>query len=109
MDILYSTRDVEKICADKRGAKKKLGGPGFKKLRARLADIRAAHNVTELIAGRPHALKGDRVGQFSMNLHGGHRLVFEPAHEPIPEKDDGGIDWNRVTAVCIIFIGDYHD
>ena len=39
----------------------------------------------------------------------GKRLVFQPDHEPTPIKRDGGIDWSQVTAVTIVFIGDYHD
>jgi proteic killer suppression protein len=49
------------------------------------------------------------VGQFALDLDGGRRLVFEPAHDPIPRKDDGGIDWSAVSRISIVFIGDYHD
>jgi toxin HigB-1 len=65
--------------------------------------------VQELVAGRPHPLKGDRAGQFALDLDGGKRLVFEPANEPIPYKQDGSIDGAIVTHICIVFIGDYHD
>ena len=109
MNILYKTDALEKLCTNKKEATRKLGQPGFKKLRTRMADIRAAQKVTELVAGNPEPLKGDRKGRFSLRLHGGDRLVFEPAHEPIPEKEDGSTDWSRVTAVRIVFIGDYHD
>jgi proteic killer suppression protein len=44
-----------------------------------------------------------------VNLHGGVRLVFESADDPVPIKEDGTIAWNEVTKVCIVFIGDYHD
>jgi proteic killer suppression protein len=27
----------------------------------------------------------------------------------VPLNDDGSVDWKRVTHVCIVFIGDYHD
>ena len=86
-----------------------LGPVGFKKLRARLADLEAATRVTELVAGKPHPLKGNRKGQFALYLDGGCRLVFVPANEPVPQKNDGGIAWSEVTAVRIVFIGDYHD
>ena len=63
----------------------------------------------ELIVGNPHPLKGDRLGQFALNLKGGVRLVFEPENDPVPYNEDGSIDWRNVSAVCIVFIGDYHD
>ena len=74
--------------------------------------------MRELVAGRPHPLKGDseallrsadRAGQFAVDLEGAKRLVFEPANDPIPCNEDGSIDWSKVTHVCIVFIGDYHD
>jgi len=69
----------------------------------------AAINARELIAGRPHPLKGDRLGQFALDLHRGVRLVFEPANDPVPQYLDGGIDWSQVTSARVVFIGDYHD
>ena len=38
----------------------------------------------------------------------GQRLVFRADHDPVPTREDGGIDWNSVTAVQIVEIGDYH-
>jgi toxin HigB-1 len=109
MNIVFLTKELEKLCTEKRIAKKKLGGDGFKKLKARLADIRAARMVSELVAGRPHPLKGDREGQFSLSFNGGVRLVFKPADEPAPQKEDGATNWNRVSTIRIIYLGDYHD
>jgi proteic killer suppression protein len=80
-----------------------------RKLRSRLADLAAANSVAELIAGRPHPLEHDRIGQFAVDLSGGYRLVFVPANEPIPRHEDLAIDWSHVTIVCIEYIGDYHD
>lgn len=69
----------------------------------------AANHVGELVAGKPHPLKYDRGGQFAVALKGGKRLVFRSANEPVPLSDDDSVDWRRVTRICIVFIGDYHD
>ena len=74
-----------------------------------MSDLEAAACVTELHAGRPHPLTGDRRGQFALDLAGGHRLVFSAVLEPSPLHDDRDIDWSRVTAIRIEYIGDYHD
>jgi toxin HigB-1 len=87
----------------------KIGCKLRSKTETRLADLSAASSVIELVAGRPHPLKGDRTGEFAVDLEGGKRLVFQPGNEPIPLMEDGSINWSEVTAVCIIFIGDYHD
>jgi proteic killer suppression protein len=109
MVILFETADLKQLCSEEREANRQLGRPCAKKLVTRLADLRAAQRVTDLVAGHPHPLKGDRAGQFALDLHGGKRLVFTPAHDPLPLKDDDSIDWSQVTSIRIVFIGDYHD
>ncbi len=109
MEISFGDGKLQKLCEQQALAQKKLGHDCARKLRSRLADLDAADSVQELVAGRPHPLKGDRTGQFALDLDGGRRLVFKAVNEPVPRKNDGSIDWSRVTKVCIIFIGDYHD
>jgi proteic killer suppression protein len=36
------------------------------------------------------------------------RLIFEPYHDPIPIKEDGGIDLEQVTRIRVLSIEDYH-
>lgn len=109
MKILFGNKKVRELCEQQRVAERKLGAASARKLRARLSDLEAASRVTDLVAGNPHPLIGDRHGQFALNLSGGWRLVFRPANDPCPIKDDGGINWAQVTIVSIEFIGDYHD
>ena len=109
MDIGFRNLRLRKLCEEERQATRRLGPDSARKLRARLSDLEAVACVTDLQAGRPHPLTGDREGQFALDLAGGHRLVFSPADAPMPSREDGSIDWSRVTAVRIEDIGDYHD
>jgi len=109
LNINFKDKTVHKLCTEQAAAVKKLGSAGAKKLRVRLSDLEAAARVTDLVAGRPHELRGDRAGQFALDLAGGWRLVFAPDHDPVPTRPDGGTDWTQVTIVCIQYIGDYHD
>jgi toxin HigB-1 len=109
MEITFSDSKLQKLCEQQAIAQKKLGKDCARKLRSRLSDLEAATSVQDLVAGRPHPLKGDRLGQFALDLQGGKRLVFEPANDPIPYQEDGSIHWAQVTDVRIVFVGDYHD
>lgn len=109
MEITYKDKKVRSLCEKQALAMKHLGADCARKLRIRLSALEAAARVTDLVAGNPHALKGDRAGQYALNLAGGWRLVFGPDHDPCPTHADGGIDWSQVTIVCIEYIGDYHD
>lgn len=109
MEITFADGDLEDICQQAKVAKKALGAESAAKLQRRLNEMFNAENVSELVAGRPHPLTGNRSGQFALDLHGGKRIVFKPTSQPPPIKPDGSVDWKSVTKVTIIELGDYHD
>ena len=74
-------------------------------------ELRAADtlaDISTLPPARCHQLSGDRAGQFAVDVRHPFRLIFEPAHDPVPRKEDGGIDLPRVTAIRILEVTDYH-
>ncbi|MEO1147718.1 MAG: killer suppression protein HigA [Cyanobacteria bacterium J06638_22] len=109
MDFEFANSKLRRLCENAKEAQRRLGPHSARKLRARLSDLVAANAVGDLVAGRPHPLKGERSHEFSVSLHGGDRLVFEAAGENPPLTMDGSIDWNNVSRVRITEIGDYHD
>lgn len=81
------------------------------KLQQRLMELNAAEtlaDISHLPPPRCHELTGDRSGQFSVDLEHPYRLLFIPADDPIPLKDDGGVDLSQVREVEIIGIEDTH-
>ncbi|MGL5195521.1 MAG: type II toxin-antitoxin system RelE/ParE family toxin, partial [Chroococcales cyanobacterium] len=78
MEISFRDKKLKELCEQKRVAQRKLGTNMARKLERRFADLIAVSNVTELQAGRPHPLEGDRAGQFALDLVHPQRLVFEP-------------------------------
>ena len=108
MEISFKDKKLQDLCESSRLMQKKYGQVA-NKLRTRLADLQAASNVSELIAGRPHPLFQNRQGQFAVDLTNMIRLIFEPANEPIPKNSEGLVDWKKVTMVRIVEIGDYHE
>ena len=109
MKISFLDADIEALCRQSKLATRKLGAESAKKLQRRLNELFAASVVAELVAGRPHPLERDRAGQFSVDLHGGCRLIFKPAKQPPPIKANGSINWAQVDDITILEAGDYHD
>ena len=110
MDIEFKNSHIRELCENSRSAKQELGEACAKKLHSRIADIQAAASINELIAGKPHPLTGKKDHmKYSIQLDKGTRLLIEPDHRPMPSREDGGIDWTRVTKVKITFIGNYHE
>lgn len=109
MEIRFLDKKLRELCEIAAAADRKLGQPSARKLRSRLMDLRAASTASELVAGRPHHLTGDRAGQVALDLSRGHRLVFSAANDPLPVTADGTINWSKVTIIRIEYVGDYHD
>lgn len=109
MEIDFKDKKLKALCEQEKLAQCQLGKEMARKLKTRVGELMAASSVTELLAGHPHPLTGDRAGQYALDLVQPKRLMFEPDHEPVPRTKDGGMDWSRVTRVRIIWIGDYHD
>jgi proteic killer suppression protein len=81
------------------------------KIKLRMIILKAARNLAMVPVHPPdrrHALSGDHVGQFAVDLKHPYRLIFEPADQPLPEKADGSIDLERVVTLRILNVEDYH-
>ncbi len=86
------------------------GADNARRILKRLNELAAAENLDVMrhLPGRCHELKHDRAGQLAVDVRHPYRLIFEPANEPIPRKDDGGLDWSQVTTIRIVEVEDYH-
>ena len=77
----------------------------------RLTALKAAETLEQVPTTPPdrrHQLRGDRDEQYAVDLVHPYRLIFEPNHDPMPRKEDGGIDLKQVNAITIIEVIDYH-
>ena len=114
MDICFADSKLEKECNDERLLLRRHGDRRAVKLKTRLGVFREAKVLADLgppYAGphRCHELKGDRAGQLSVDLDHPYRLIFLPNHDPIPLREEGGLDWSRITAIKILGIEDTHE
>ena len=77
----------------------------------RLAVLKNAQTLSLVPTTRPerrHQLTGGRGGQYAVNLVHPYRLIFVPRHKPLPRRTGGGLDTDRVTAITIFEVIDYH-
>jgi plasmid maintenance system killer protein len=111
LDISFVDKKFEKQCNQHRLLVQKQGPNRANKIRQRLDDFRAANSLEDMrfLGGRCHELKGNKSGQLSLDLDHPYRLIFVPGNDPIPRKEDGGLDWNQITSILIIGIEDTHD
>lgn len=86
-------------------------GQMAKKVNQRMKELKAADNLAvmrTITAAKCHELHQDRKGQLAVIVSGNYRLIFKPDHDPVPSKDDGGMDWIAITIIEVIEIEDYH-
>jgi plasmid maintenance system killer protein len=110
MNITFKNRKLQKILTDP-GEIKKAYGSIAKRISQRMDQLQAAPNlatIQSLPALECHLLTGDRKGEWAVSISGNYRLIFEIDHNPIPTKEDGGIDSIRITDICILETTDYH-
>ena len=111
MELWFVSRKMEKLCNSDREMRAKLGSRCAERLQQRLAELRAAtvlEDLRQIPGARCHELTQDRKGELAVDLVHPRRLVFEPANDPVPTKEVGGLDWSQVTAIIILEIVDYH-
>ena len=111
MVIRFKSNALQKTLNSEERLRKKYGADNAGKIMRRMAVLQAAANLGEVSREKPerrHELKGRKKGQFAVDILHPFRIVFEPAHNPVPRKEDGGIDLTSITAIRILDVEDYH-
>ena len=80
MRITYKSKKIEKVCTVASEAEKKYGLEMAAKIHQRIDEISSADTIEEMVQfklGRCHPLKGERKGQYAVDLVQPNRLVFQ--------------------------------
>lgn len=111
VDIDFRTKKMANIFNSEKALYKEYGSRMARVIMMRLAVLKNAR-VLALVPTSPpdrlHQLTGNRKGRFAVDLVQPYRLILAPSNEPIPLKEDGGIDRDRVTAITVLDVVDYH-
>jgi len=111
MEIRFAKSKLHSLCNDERKLRGAFGVACARRIQRRLAELQAAESLEDLRnlpQARCHELTADRKGQLAVDVEHPMRLIFEPDHQPVPTKPDGGLDWSRVTQIRVLEITDYH-
>lgn len=103
MIVAFETLSLRTACEDPNVAAKAYGAAACTLLRARLADLRAAAGIADLLAGNPRI-----VGKFDQKLvidigtdYSTVWAANDPKHTVGP---DGDMEWTSVTRVRLVAI-----
>lgn len=114
MEIFTRDRKLRAALEHEEQCKRRFGVAMCKKLRNRIAALRAADSLATFWPPnsgpeRCHELRGSLAGTFSIDLEQPYRLLFEPIEERPPEdRSDEQERWSSITAVTLLRIEDTH-
>ena len=111
MDILFVRTNLKKLCNSDKRLKKKYGSQCAKEIRERLDELRdfpTLHDLRSIPMPQCHELTGDKKGYLAVKAGKSNRIILKPPNST-PRKQDGGLDWKRVTQITVAKIEDYHD
>jgi proteic killer suppression protein len=111
MLISFKNKKLEKELCDEKALKRHWGHEQAKLIARRLTELAAAENL-EILRKLPqvkaHELLGNRAGQISLDIKYPYRLLITPDHEDTPRKEDGGLDWQKITKIKVLGLEDTH-
>lgn len=110
MKINFKSKKLEKQLTIPKEISKAFGVMA-KKVNQRMKELKSAETLETMRtipAADCHELKNNRKGQLAVSISGNYRIIFIPDHDPVPVKDDGGMDWTSITIIEITEVKDYH-
>ena len=111
MLLSYKNKKLEKEFCDIKLLKRRWGEEQANLIARRLEQLKAADNLEVLRTLpqlRAHELKGNRAGQISLDVKHPYRLLIISDHDETPLKEDGGLDWQKITKVKVLGVEDTH-
>lgn len=110
MQLEFKSKKLERTLNDPLLIKKSFG-ENAKRVVQRLEEMRSAPTLAVLMsipATRCHKLSGQRKNEWAVAILPNHRLIFEIANDPVPEKEDGSVNIVLITHIRILETTDYH-
>ena len=102
LEISFETKDLRDLCEDELLATQSLGPAVAEALKRRLADIRAADSIHDVLAGHPEVGRYKNFDCYRFELAGGQRLTVIGNHVTPRANAVGAADWERVRRVRVM-------
>ena len=109
MDLAFESKHLRLICEDETTANEKFGGGIAEILKHRLADLRAATCINDLVVGNTRFLDVAYADCLVIDLCPGHQVVLRANHPENPLTDTGQLDWEKVRRLKVIHIGSEYE
>lgn len=106
MEIAFQTRSLRDVCESDEKLKRQFGDRTAESIKTRLADLRAAASIQDVVSGNPRKITRDGKPLMILELDGGRVVAFCPNHLRMPLRPDGLVDWVAIYRIRILSIED---
>lgn len=105
MEFAFDNRELRAVCENRRKAEAKFGAQIAQLLFDRLADLRAADSISDLIVGNPQVFDDSKgLPNLKIELASNYIIILTPNHVELPKGKNGHLDWTTVTRLKIMKI-----
>lgn len=104
LELAFANKNLRHLCESSAKANRELGVDTADKLRRRIADLRAAISVSDLLLGAPKEIDCDGRPQIALDLDKRFQITFCANHNTLPELESGTVDWSKVSRVKIVTV-----
>ncbi|MDX2307991.1 MAG: hypothetical protein NW216_07130 [Hyphomicrobium sp.] len=105
MDIAFHSKALRDVCESEDMLKTKYGEIVGEAIVRRLADLRAAATIRDLVIGAPREVLSGNHPTLCIDLAGEAVLLLRANHLKPPRNASGAISWVEVTRLKIMSIG----
>lgn len=109
MELAFESKSLRTICESEADAQSELGPTVAEALRHRLADLRVASSINDLVAGKPRLSDDANDQHCIIDLAGDYSIVLGANHPRNPLMGAGKLDWARISRVKLLRIESDHD
>jgi hypothetical protein len=104
LELAFQSKELRAICESESEAASELGAAAAEALKHRLADMRAASSINDVLVGQPKLVDGKGGEEIVLELSDQHRVFFSANHVKNPMNDSNFVDWTKVTRIKILRI-----
>jgi hypothetical protein len=102
VNLAFATEELRTLCENRLAGERAFGMDVARQLRERLASMREAECMSDLLTGQPTEIKDGTRRCYEVHLPEDYRMVLCANHKPLPLlKETGTVDWSRVSRVLI--------
>jgi len=101
LNFAFATKALRELCEDSEALNRAFGDDNAKLLMRRLADLRAAPSVSDILVGVLQEISCDGKPHIAIKLKPDFLITFCSNHKKNSKLPSGGVDWSKVSRIKI--------